>query len=1123
MERIGQYTIIQELQQLNAKLNLWLAENDEGEIYEVLSIAKNQPYDRMVERLLRNEVKPLINREIPGFQKIVDTGIDDKAQCYFVVYENTDGQSLEEVYESANMHDLKEICKGLNELKMEKRENYIISPRYMVVNAQKKLKTRYAGLYELFKFENLLEKEYLAPNVVEWLSDTTRPRPNFQDDIYALIKSFEVHIHNTYYIGYELNKILQTALAAKRTDRLAKYHILMELLEQLPIETPELLNLNYNEIIKVQTQAEHEAEFQELVNSMNENAWFLVENKRSNGQEQITGRFSTNEWHGRFFVDERGYIFIPFNGCRHEKHDRIISNDRAFLAEFAFTTQDSNFDCVDFFTEKFEAHNSLAELNKSKNHKVKIWQTLPEQEIRFIEENAFSANFNHRENTHGDNIKFYLENASKQDWHKIKNLKNEDLSLYYQDPNSEESKIGKILDYHPKENYLIIKDPLLSINAIESTGKLYENVIPETIPFKRQIEACNNFVTLDVENPALCSILATPETTAMPTQAYLASEEYDNFSDKLYNSNLKNDETQKEAVLEALNHKPVYLIQGPPGAGKTTVIVEIIRQLVERDKDVKILVSSQSNLAVDNVLEKLEELNQKEEAGLDYMRLASSHAMDNKNINASIVPNTYANKLKNWVTSTAERSTKDFSVRFADQEKHKIIVDFYEFYALLNQQNDWEKFQERLKKSQNYLKNLFAETRNFKDVQKILAKTLGSEFLTLKDLQRDWLALLGNTTKAKKNRPKLNNGSEEKEFLEAMLHESTIIGATCIHIASSQYKDLRFDYVIMDESSKAAPAETLVPINMGKNIVMIGDHKQLPPVVTREKDIKKWVKEELEDNGLDMDKTFGESLFEKLILAFEEDESKHNYIKMLDVQYRMPKQVGALISKYFYDGKLKNPETTVIPDYDRQKHHELPLKKDTSIVFYSTSKRKDPYDNNNKFKRQNNCNVQALKDLLTELNRAYSDNLTKAKPFTIGIIAGYRGQVELLKSSINLYHYENFVEVETPPDGTEKRNILIEINTVDKFQGAERDIIIYDVVRSSKSASNIGFLDDYRRINVAISRVKRLLFIVGDSEYLIKRATLNPTSKFTELKLKRITQELQEQGLVFHELKEVFQ
>ena len=184
-----------------------------------------------------------------------------------------------------------------------------------------------------------------------------------------------------------------------------------------------------------------------------------------------------------------------------------------------------------------------------------------------------------------------------------------------------------------------------------------------------------------MENPALCSILATPETTAMPTQAYLASEEYDNFSDKLYNSNLKNDETQKEAVLEALNHKPVYLIQGPPGAGKTTVIVEIIRQLVERDKDVKILVSSQSNLAVDNVLEKLEELNQKEEAGLDYMRLASSHAMDNKNINASIVPNTYANKLKNWVTSTAERSTKDFSVRFADQEKHKIIVDFYEFYA----------------------------------------------------------------------------------------------------------------------------------------------------------------------------------------------------------------------------------------------------------------------------------------------------------------------------------------------------------------------------------------------------------------------------------------------------------
>ena len=99
---------------------------------------------------------------------------------------------------------------------------------------------------------------------------------------------------------------------------------------------------------------------------------------------------------------------------------------------------------------------------------------------------------------------------------------------------------------------------------------------------------------------------------------------------------------------------------------------------------------------------------------------------------------------------------------------------------------------------------------------------------------------------------------------------------------------------------------------------------------------------------------------------------------------------------------------------------------------------------------------------------------------------------------------------------------MIEINTIDRFQGAERDIIIYDIVRSATGSENIGFLDDYRRINVAFSRVKRLLIVVGDSEFLIKRATLNPGGKFKDFKLQQIAQELQENGLIFNSLDEVF-
>lgn len=1123
METIGQYNIIQEIQLLNDNFTLWLTENIDGQTFEVLSIAKNTVYDRLIDRLFTNEIRPLLNKEISGFQKVVDTGFDNENQVYFIAYESFGEQSLNEVYENANILSIKEIAKGLDSLKKDNRQTYIISPKYIAVNTNGTVKVRFVGLFELFKFENLLETAFLSPNVNEWLNDTKKPRPNFQDDIFSLVKTFEPYIQETYDIeNNAISEILTKSLCVKRTERFSKYHEFLELLEQIPFAQKRTLNSN-SQTARVKTQPQYEQDFQEVVNSMNQNVWFLVENKLSEGKEQVTGQFSTDNWSGRFFIDYEGYIFIPFNGCRNNRNDRLIKNGNSLLSKFSFSQSTANFNCLSFFEGKFNEQNRLAELNKTKKQSVKLWQTLPEKEREYIEETAFKAKFKSRETTsNGSNIKFHLTSVSDKNWVRLKELKNEGVILFVDD-----QKIGKILDFHPKENFITIKDAFCSIDEISESGELIEDVRQETSQFKKQVEACKKFEKTDVVNPAICSILATSETTAMPNNVFLQTWEYENFTDEVFNSDLKNDETQREAVLEALHHKPVYLIQGPPGAGKTTVIVELIQQLIKRQKDITILVTSQSNLAVDNVLEKLDQINQQVGSDLRFMRLASEDADGNVNVTNSIVPHTFENKLKNWVTETEQKSKKYFSEHFSTQQKHKSLNEFYDFYSLLDNESGWADFIRRLQMSQNYLKRLFENAKDLKEVKKVFERELGSEFLKLKNIQRDWFAFLGGVTvEDGKDRKKsmLNNGSTEIDFLTSMMLQTNIMGATCIHIASSKYSkvNFQFDYVIMDESSKASPAETLVPINMGQNIILIGDHKQLPPVITREEAVKKNVKTELEDNGLDFEKAFGESLFEKLIKAFETDESKENYIKMLDIQYRMPKQVGSLISKYFYEGKLKNPETAVIPDYEKQKHHELNLKKNTSVVFFSTSQREHPNDNDNKFNRQNKCNVQAIKDLLKKLNTLYSANLKKENPFNIGIIAGYRGQVDLLKSSINLSQYSNFVQVETDENGKQKKVNLIEINTVDKFQGAERDIIIYDIVRSSKGPSNIGFLDDYRRINVAFSRVKRFLIVVGDWEYLTKRATLNPNGKFTEFKLQQIGQELHKQGLVFNQLQEIF-
>jgi superfamily I DNA and/or RNA helicase len=507
------------------------------------------------------------------------------------------------------------------------------------------------------------------------------------------------------------------------------------------------------------------------------------------------------------------------------------------------------------------------------------------------------------------------------------------------------------------------------------------------------------------------------------------------------------------------------------------------------------------------------------------MRLASESEDREMNVLDSIKPHTYEAKLKKWVNETTENHKKFMATKFSTQENYKVLVEFHK-NVYHDETENFDKFKEKLNKQSNgYIKKLFENSKTMNDVEETFESVLGKEYLKLKGIEGEWVAFLSNATnKTKKLQSKLNNGSEEIDFLTAMIMDMSIIGATCIHIASSKYAKMKFqfDYVIMDESSKASPAETLVPINMGRNIILIGDHKQLPPVVTREDAVKQKVKDELEDNGLDIEKEFGESLFEKLITAFEMDEDKQKYIKMLNIQYRMPKQIGELISKFFYDGKLNNPSLGVVSDIqENEKHgHGLKLKIDTSIIFLSTSKREKPNDNGNKFRRENECNMKYIKEILEKLNVLYADNLQKEKPFTIGIIAGYRGQVELLRRKINIGQYNNFVQI--GKDGN--KNYLIEINTVDKFQGAERDIIIYDIVRSDNGSSNIGFLDDDRRINVAFSRVKRLLIVAGDSEYIIEKAQPNPGDggEFKKFKLKEIARYLKKEGLVFNNLEEVF-
>lgn len=1046
MQKINQYTITELLYEVSEKIKHWRCKNQEGAFFEMLSIEASPSNLFTIKRLFAYELKPLLNQSIEGIHSMKAVGFDEKTACYFVVYEN-----LEEYVRLSNgrawasIQSILDVAKGLEVLKRKQYETQVIAPNSIRVNAEGKALLSYVGLWELFLEEDSLPQRQLSPRALAFLKADEGAfvaRPNHQDDCHSLIKSFEPLLKKEQKQA-AVATILRTLLPQKET-LLNDYQDLIALLEQVNFKAAQDETRRAIRIV-VHKKSIDAGSLRLLLKEMNQEVCMDLASQRSD-RGLITGRFSTANWNGKFVLNNDKSLFIPH--CNNERNDRVWTAAHSFVLKASFTEYPSNYNCIPFFTEKFEFKNDLSKLQRKQKSLVRTWRIFPEKELQQLEKNAFEVAYNHRTKAVNNNLVFTLSGTGSDTWRQIQKLKNDANYLLIK-----HQSVGKVVDYDRTQKTITLGNLHCLLDEVPKKGFLKQDIRQESSQLKKQLEACEQFEQSDVVNPLLCRILARPEVHAFPENKKLQAEDYEEFRANLFNPQLTEDQTQSEAVLEALHQKPVYLIQGPPGTGKTTVIVELLQQILRREKGAKILVTSQSNLAVDNVLERLQKVNKTTKNSLPFMRLASQYTLDKSGVSEAIVPHTFENKLEQWLQETEETST-------------------------------------------NYLKTLSLEQQ--KDLTKI---------------QQDWLSFLAGVNTELFDGSKesmLQNGHQEVDFLTAMLQDTSIIGATCMHIASGQYNKVRFefDYVIMDESSKASPPETLVPINMGRNIVLIGDHKQLPPVITKDKSLKDKVDESLIDNGLSPNKDFGKSLFETLIEAFEKDPKQREYVKMLDIQYRMPAQIGTLISKYFYNNQLKSAAPELVPN----KAHGLSLKKDTSIVFINTSKRSNPSDNGNKTNRNNPCNVSAVRELLEQLNTLYPNNLEQESPLSIAVIAGYRGQVKLLKKEINRSEYGNFAS-------------LIDIDTVDKFQGAERDIIIYDVVRSSpKERDVIGFLEDYRRINVAFSRVKRLLFVVGDKDYLLNRAVLHSESDFKEFKLQQLVQELDNTGLVcdnFSELLEI--
>ena len=279
---------------------------------------------------------------------------------------------------------------------------------------------------------------------------------------------------------------------------------------------------------------------------------------------------------------------------------------------------------------------------------------------------------------------------------------------------------------------------------------------------------------------------------------------------------------------------------------------------------------------------------------------------------------------------------------------------------------------------------------------------------------------------------------------EALFSEARVIACTLISSANRVLMGMKFGTLFIDEAAQALEAACWIAIRKADRVVLAGDHCQLPPTIKCIEAMR---------GGLD------ETLMQKIV------RNKPEAVSLLKIQYRMNDEIMKFSSDWFYHGELKSaPEV---------KYRSI-LDFDTSIVWVNT----EGMDCNEEFVGESFGRINkaeaalSIDELKKYINKIGKERLLEER-IDFGLISPYKAQVQYLRQLIKK---DAFFK---PFRG------LITINTVDGFQGQERDVILISLVRANEDGQ-IGFLNDLRRMNVAITRARMKLIILGDASTLTK-------------------------------------
>jgi superfamily I DNA and/or RNA helicase len=422
-------------------------------------------------------------------------------------------------------------------------------------------------------------------------------------------------------------------------------------------------------------------------------------------------------------------------------------------------------------------------------------------------------------------------------------------------------------------------------------------------------------------------------------------------------------DSQREAVRFALSARDVAVLHGPPGTGKTTALVELIRQAVRRGD--KVLVCAPSNLAVDNLLERL---------------LAHGEPAVRLGHPARVLPQLREHTLDLMVEN---HSDVKLARKFAK-----------EAFALLRQAKKWTRAR--------------------------------PEPGARRDMRQEARSLLSDARRL------------EAQSVESILNAAPILCSTTTGLDSDILGCRAFDLLVLDEACQTSEPGCWVPLLRSARLVLAGDHCQLPPTV---------LSRDAARQG------FGVSLLERLVGRYADAVTRR-----LNVQYRMHEAIMGFSSQEFYDGDLRADASVAshrlceLPGVRPEPLTSEPVQFiDTAGAAYDEEIEPDGESRRNP---QEAALVARKVQALLDAGVGAGD---------IAVIAPYAAQVRRLRELL-------------PLPG-------LEIDSVDGFQGREKEAVVLSLVRSN-AEGEIGFLADVRRLNVALTRARRKLLVIGDSATL---------------------------------------